>query len=76
MSGMDSIIGKHKAAADKAISNVGRAIGYAPIKVEDQLAAYRNMTPSDFDLFSKTYGLSDTLGYIARMEALRGGNHG
>jgi len=67
------IIERHKKAADKAIGSAGRAIGYSPITIRDQLSAYHAMTPSDFDLIAKTYGMNQALDYIARMEAMRSG---
>jgi len=67
------IVERHRLAADKAIGNAGRAVGYTPIKTRDQLSAYLAMTPLDFDLISKTYGVDQALGYIARMEQIRAG---
>lgn len=67
------IIARHKLAADKAIGNAGRAVGIQPVTVKDQLSAYHAMTPNDFDLIAKTYGMDQALGYIARMEAMRSG---
>ena len=67
------IIERHKLAADRAIGSAGRAVGFQPVTIKDQLAAYRSMTPKDFDLIAKTYGMNQALGYIARMEAMRSG---
>jgi len=67
------IIERHKRAADKAIGSAGRAIGISPVTIKDQLSAYSSMTPQDFDLIAKTYGINQALGYIARMEAMRSG---
>lgn len=67
------IIERHKLAADKAIGSAGRAIGIQPVTLKDQLSAYRSMTPQDFDLIAKTYGMNQALDYIARMEAMRSG---
>lgn len=70
---MQDMIERHKQAADKALGSVGRAMGISPVTVVDQLSAYHAMTPRDFDLIAKTYGMNQALGYIARMEAMRSG---
>lgn len=68
---MDKIIGTLRKSVDKAIQSAAQPLGVYPVKVDVQLRAYRNMTPRDFDLLSREYGLPQTLNYIDRMERLR-----
>ena len=68
---MDDFVQSMRGAVDKAIQASAKPLGVYPIKVDDQLRAYRNMTHADFDLLAKEYGLPQTLNYIQRMETMR-----